>query len=31
MPLLFLEESLKTVCFDSFILNGLLNRRGASV
>jgi len=31
IPLLFGDESLETVCFDSFILNGLLNRRAASV
>ena len=27
----FLEEEFKTVCFDSFILNVLLDRREASV
>jgi hypothetical protein len=31
IPLLFGEESLEKVCFDSFILQRLFNRRAASV
>jgi hypothetical protein len=31
IPLLFGEKGFETVCFDSFFLNGLLNRRAVSV